>query len=141
MSTIDQTIIALSGPTIETDLVGQAASGSEGVAAARVLRPELVLMDLRMPGGDGVTATREQTDQDILRAVEAGATGYLLQDITPDDLARAVRAAARGETVLAPSAQGALLQRIRQPAGGHPRPVRAGDHCAGPHPLFALTIP
>jgi DNA-binding NarL/FixJ family response regulator len=97
----------------DTDItvVGQASSGPEGVDAARELRPDLVLMDLRMPGGDGVAATREittagvarvvvlttyETDQDILRAIEAGATGYLLKDVAPDELIRAVRAAAHG---------------------------------------------
>lgn len=64
--------------------------------------------------------TTYETDQDFLRAVEAGATGYLIKDIAPNDLASAVRAAARGETVLAPSAQGALLHRFRQPTASTP---------------------
>jgi DNA-binding NarL/FixJ family response regulator len=115
----------------DIEVVGQASSGPEGVALARELTPDLVLMDLRMPGGDGVSATREivasdiarvvvlttyETDEDILHAIEAGAAGYLLKDIAPDELARSVRAAARGETVLAPSAQGALLNRLQRPA-------------------------
>ncbi len=119
----------------DIEVVGQASDGVAGVDLVRRLRPDLVLMDLRMPGGDGVTATGEivaaglsrvvvlttyETDQDILRAVEAGATGYLLKDIAPDELARAVRAAARGETVLAPSAQGALLHRVQQPKATGP---------------------
>ena len=119
----------------DIDVVGQAASGPDGVAAAARLRPDLVLMDLRMPGGDGVEATREivasqasrvvvlttyETDQDILPAIEAGASGYLLKDIDPDNLARAVRAASRGETVLSTSAQTALLARIQRPGSGRP---------------------
>ncbi len=118
----------------DIEVVGQASSGPEAVSLVAALAPDLVLMDLRMPGGDGVAATREiaaahpatrvvvlttyETDQDILRAIEAGAAGYLLKDIAPAELARSVRAAAAGETVLATSAAGALLGRLqgRQPA-------------------------
>lgn len=118
----------------DIEVVGQASSGPEAVSLVVALAPDLVLMDLRMPGGDGVAATREiaaahpatrvvvlttyETDQDILRAIEAGAAGYLLKDIAPAELARSVRAAAAGETVLATSAAGALLGRLqgRQPA-------------------------
>lgn len=120
----------------DIDVVGQAASGPEAVDLVAALHPDLVLMDLRMPGGDGVAATRAitsahpgthvvvlttyETDQDILRAIEAGASGYLLKDIAPGELARSVRAAAAGETVLATSAASALLGRLR---GGPPTPA------------------
>ncbi|MBO2445944.1 response regulator transcription factor [Actinomadura barringtoniae] len=113
-------------------VVGEAGSGAEAVALAGSLRPDVVLMDLRMPGVDGVAATERiladrpetkivvvttyETDADILRAVEAGAAGYLLKDASRADLAAAVRAAARGETVLAPSVAGRLAQRVRRPA-------------------------
>jgi len=117
----------------EADLavVGEAASGAEAVAFARSLKPQLVLMDLRMPGGDGAAATAEivaldqgtrvvvltthETDTDILRAVEAGAAGYLLKDSSRQDLLAAIRAAARGETVLAPTVAGRLWQHRHRP--------------------------
>jgi DNA-binding NarL/FixJ family response regulator len=101
----------------EIVVVGECATGDEAVHTAARLRPDVVLMDLRLPGMDGVTATRRivtegtgrvlvlttyDTDGDIVRAVEAGATGYLLKDISRQDLIRAVEAAAKGETVLAP---------------------------------------
>jgi DNA-binding NarL/FixJ family response regulator len=118
----------------EPDLavVGEASSGVEGVEQAIALRPEIVLMDLRMPGGDGVTATGQilarapgtrvmvlttyDTDRDILLAIEAGACGYLLKDAAPAELADAVRAAARGETVLSPSVASTLVRQVRRPA-------------------------
>jgi len=113
-------------------VVGEAASGDEAVAMARLLRPDVVLMDLRMPGRDGVVATAGilaavpatrivvlttyETDADIVRAVEAGATGYLLKDTPRADLVAAIRAAARGETVLGPTVAGRLVSRLRRPA-------------------------
>jgi DNA-binding NarL/FixJ family response regulator len=113
-------------------VVGEAASGDEAVAMARMHRPDVVLMDLRMPGGDGVQATSGilatapgtrvvvlttyETDADIVRAVEAGAAGYLLKDTPRQDLVAAIRAAARGETVLAPAVAGRLVSQLRRPA-------------------------
>ncbi|GAB3870168.1 response regulator transcription factor [Kibdelosporangium lantanae] len=119
----------------EPDLtvVGEAGSGAEAVALARREQPDVVLMDLRMPGLDGADATAEimattrtirvivlttyESDADILRAVEAGAAGYLLKDASRAELAGAIRAATRGETVLAPAVAGRLVRRMRQPAG------------------------
>ena len=116
----------------DLSVVGEAASGAEGVERAVGLRPDVVLMDLRMPGGDGVSATSQivasapgvrvlvlttyESDRDILRAIEAGANGYLLKDASPQELADAVRAAARGETVLAPSVASTLVRQVRRPA-------------------------
>ena len=117
----------------EPDLtvVSEAGSGEEAVALARSVEADVILMDLRMRDLDGVGATelilREhparkvvvlttyETDADILRAVEAGAAGYLLKDASRTDLANAIRAAARGETVLAPSVAGKLVNQVRRP--------------------------
>lgn len=120
------------------EVVGEVGSGAEAVALARRLRPDVILMDLRMPGGDGVEAisaitaapagdvprivvlTTYDTDADILRAVEAGAAGYLLKDTPTAELVLAVRAAARGETVLAPAVAGKLVSRVREPPQARP---------------------
>jgi DNA-binding NarL/FixJ family response regulator len=127
----------------EPDLtvIGEAGSGEEAVALALAERPDVILMDLRMPGLDGAGATEKimsadigsrvivlttyETDADILRAVEAGAAGYLLKDASRAELAGAIRAATRGETVLAPSVAGRLVRRMRQPAqqGLSPREI------------------
>jgi DNA-binding NarL/FixJ family response regulator len=118
-------------PEGDIEVIGEAGSADEAIAMARAAMPDVVLMDLRMPGGDGVVATAGvlsaspstrvvvlttyETDADILRAVEAGAAGYLLKAASRDELVTSIRAAARGETVLAPSVASRLMQRVRRP--------------------------
>ena len=110
-------------------VVAEAGSGEETVLMARQHQPDVVLMDLRMPGAGGLAAIRQlsadqpgvrvvvlttyDSDADILPAVEAGAAGYLLKDTPRDTLVGAIFAAARGETVLAPSVAGRLVNRLR----------------------------
>ncbi len=117
----------------ETDfeVVGEAADGAEAVTRAEGLEPDVILMDLRMPGLDGVSAIRwladrsvtshvlvlttYETDREVLDAIDAGATGYLLKDAPREELFRAVRAAARGEAVLSPSVATRLVSQVREP--------------------------
>jgi two-component system, NarL family, response regulator LiaR len=118
------------------EVVGEAADGVEGVAAAERLRPDVVLMDLVMPRLDGVGAMRElrrrlpgvrvivltsfAEDDKLLPAVQAGAAGYLLKNAQPQELARAVRAAHAGEALLDPQVAARLLESIAQPVAADP---------------------
>jgi DNA-binding NarL/FixJ family response regulator len=114
------------------EVVATASDGSQAVTLDAQWQPDVTLMDLRMPGTDGVTAiqaikkqrqsanilvlTTYDSDADIVRAIEAGATGYLLKDTPREELYRAIRAAARGESVLAPAVAARLMTRMRAPA-------------------------
>jgi DNA-binding NarL/FixJ family response regulator len=124
---------AMLDPSPDIQVVGEAADGAEAIALVRDLDPDVVLMDLRMPRIDGVAAIallREQaravavlvlttydTDADIVRAIEAGATGYLLKDATRDELLHAIRSAAAGGSALAPAVASRLVARMAAPGG------------------------
>jgi DNA-binding NarL/FixJ family response regulator len=111
------------------ELVGEAANGEDAVRLALELEPDVMLVDLRMPVMDDVSAIREikehtpavhvlvlttyDSDADILPAIEAGATGYLLKDTSSEELYRAIRAAARGEAILSPTVAARLMGQVR----------------------------
>ena len=114
----------------DLEVIGECESGEEAVRLVGQLRPDVVLMDLKMPGLDGAAATARvvaestsrvvvlttfDTDGDILRAIEAGAIAYLLKDAPRDELVGAVRAAARGQTVLASPVATKLVSAVRRP--------------------------
>ncbi len=126
-------MVAVLGEEPDLEVVGEAGNGAEALALVPRLAPDVVLMDLRMPVMDGAEATARlrsmpaapqvlvlttyDTDADIVRAVEAGARGYLLKDAPTSVLTDAIRRAARGETVLAPPVAARLADRLRTPVG------------------------
>ncbi|MFJ1929674.1 MULTISPECIES: response regulator [unclassified Streptomyces] len=125
-------LLALLGSEPDIEVVGEAGSGEEAVALAARLAPDVVLMDLQLGEGiDGVEATRRivagtegahvlvlttyDTDADITRAIEAGATGYLLKAERPEELFAAIRSAAQGRTTLSPPVASRVMARMRKP--------------------------
>ncbi|TQS45204.1 response regulator transcription factor [Cryptosporangium phraense] len=115
----------------DIEVVGEASDGEQAVLLAVVEQPDVVVMDLRMPGAGGVEAIRElrrrgvtarvlvlttfDADADVLDAVAAGATGYLLKDAPGDELVRAVRSAHKGDAVLSPAVASRLMSRAAAP--------------------------
>jgi DNA-binding NarL/FixJ family response regulator len=124
----------------EIVVAGEAATGDEAVRAARTLRPDVVLMDIRMPGLDGIAATRQiiadpglrdcrviilttfETDEYVFAALEAGASGFLTKEIEPEGLRHAVRVVAAGEALLSPS----VTRRVIKQFAHRPAPAPAG---------------
>lgn len=129
----------------DIEVVGEAAHGGSAVALARSLTPDVVLMDLRMPDVDGLTATRLigadpalagvkvivlttfDDDESVFAALRAGASGFLVKDVEPEDLVTAVRVVSRGEALLSPSVTKAVITAF---AHGTPPP-------SAPHPAVA----
>jgi len=125
----------------DIEVVGEASSGDEAVAVPRRLRPDVVLMDIRMPGSDGLHATRRigedhdldrvrivilttfELDEYVFEAVRAGASGFLVKDTEPVELLRAVRAVAAGDALLSPS----VTRRLIEAFATHSKPLEPSD--------------
>ncbi|MFF2780053.1 response regulator [Streptomyces sp. NPDC058052] len=139
---------SLLGRAKDIEVVGEAGTGDEAVRTARAVRPDVVLMDIRMPGTDGLTATRTlagdpdltgcrvivlttfETDEYVFAALRAGASGFLTKEIEPDDLRQAVRAVAAGDALLSPSATRRVVEQFAH------RPVTPAE---SPERLDVLT--
>ena len=123
----------------DLDIVGEAANGEQAVALARRERPDVLVMDVRMPVLDGIEATRRivgglgtgnvkvlilttfDLDEHVYAALSAGASGFLLKDATPEELVHAVRVVAAGEALLAPTVTSRLVREFARRSAGRPR--------------------
>ncbi|WGP06930.1 response regulator transcription factor [Bacillus subtilis] len=126
----------------DISVVAEAADGRSGLSHVRELRPDVVLMDIRMPVMDGIEATRAivadgalngvrvlmlttfDEDENVFAAIRAGAAGYLLKDVSPDDLRAAIRTVAAGDALLSPSVTAAVMRAVAE--GHSPDPVSHG---------------
>jgi DNA-binding NarL/FixJ family response regulator len=136
-------------------VIGEAANGGVAVALAREHAPDVVLMDLHMPEVDGITATRLiagdarlaatrvvvlttfDDDETVFAALRAGASGFLVKDVEPEELLQAVRVVARGDALLSPGVTRAVISAFRSPRRGSPDPGSGGR--AAPPGLSSLT--
>jgi DNA-binding NarL/FixJ family response regulator len=132
----------------DIEVIGEAVNGDQAVDLAKTERPDVILMDIRMPGTDGLTATSQiaaagdldavkvvilttfETDEYVYQALRAGASGFLVKDAEPEELIRAVRVAHRGEALLSPSVTRRLIASFA--SRGPSIPAAAGPAAAGP---------
>jgi DNA-binding NarL/FixJ family response regulator len=138
-------LVTVLGSDPDLEVVGEAGSGPEGVAVVRSARPDLVLMDVEMPGGDGITATAQvlrepspprvliltmfDLDEYVVEGLRAGASGFLIKTTPPADLLRAVKACAAGDVTLGPTVVDRLVSSYtrRPDPKGHPGLARLTD--------------